>query len=366
MPCQFSLGYVSSFEPRHHLDPQSDNSFGDHCQFNLFSENEMQNFDGKTWCPFHLPLTDSDGNESGKRQWGWNEQAYLSGRLAEYIEDQRQNQRPIDLCGLMHWDRLTFAMTYSTDRQSGSTENRGSYPSISLDGARFPRGVDFSSLQFSRNFFARNTFFGATADFSRSTFSNLVEFSGAVFEKDAIFFGCCFGNHTDFSGARFHQAINFAMTAFPGPANFSLHNNQTTFLPQLATNESIKAANFWEACFSGPADFSDRKFLSGPDFHNAQFSIAPAFHNCDIHQSVNFDEAGFFDTSSPGADRSYRSLKLAMEKMGARDEQALFFSLEQKSRAKKNLRQPPFGFFPSFTGLSQITARASLNHCLFY
>lgn len=351
MPCQFSLAYASAFEPSSILDPNSENSFGNKCQFNFFDETHMISSDGKIWCPFHLPLTDSNGNDTEKKVWPFHVQAQLSGLLLEYIEERRKQGKPIDLCGLVHWDRLTFAMVYRNDLSGAQTVPYENLPALALDGAYFPRGVDFTQLHFAKRVSAHNVFFGGQSDFARTRFSGDADFSGSMFKGDANFFGSRFEKNAFFHGARFQQNLVFASAEFVETADFSLHNLWHSFSPSHPPEESILIASFHNAKFFGHSRFNDRVFLSGPNFQQAQFSVAPEFHNSSFHQSANFDGAEFLDTSSAIADHAYRTLKLAMEHLGARDEQAMFFALEQQARAKKPLTSRSVKFFSHLYGM---------------
>lgn len=352
MPCQFSLGYVSAFEPSSTLDSNSENAFGNKCQFAFFDETHMISSGEKKWCPFHLPLTDSNGNNTDKKTWPFGVQAQLSGLLSQYIEERRKQGKPIDLCGLVHWDRLTFAMVYGDDLSGAQTVPYENLPALAIDGAYFPRGVDFKQLHFAKRVFARNVFFGDQADFAMTRFSSDADFSGSVFKGDANFFESCFEKNALFHGARFQQNLVFTSTEFAEAADFSLHNLYHSFLPSHPPDESIRTAFFHSVKFLGVTRFNDRVFLSGPHFQQVQFSVAPEFHNSSFHQSVNFDGAKFLDTSSAIADHAYRTLKLAMERLGARDEQAMFFALEQQARAKKPLTPRSVKFFSHLYGMS--------------
>ncbi|NMU89062.1 hypothetical protein HGQ98_04095 [Achromobacter ruhlandii] len=335
MPCEFSLEYASSFEPSSMFDRSSENAFGGKCQFSIFDESDLVAFNGKKFCPFHLPLGDDKGNQTLKSKWGFGAQARFSGLLAQYIEERSNQNKPIDLCGLVHWDRLTFAMRYSSDGMGGLAIPYENLPAIALDGAEFPRGVDFNQLHFAKRVYARNVTFGGPADFNMTRFSDEVDFSAAVFSDDANFFGAKFESKTLFGGARFRNKLVFASAEFSNVVDFSLRHFFGNVVPDHASDESIRVAQFHNAKFLGQAKFNDRQFLSGPNFREAQFSIAPEFHNSGFHQSATFDGAQFLDTSSATADHAYRTLKLAMERLGARDEQAEFFALEQQARAKK-------------------------------
>lgn len=336
MPCQFKFDYVGQFEPSNTLVPGSDNSFGYGCQFHHhFHETELIEFDGKKWCPFHFPLEDRDGNPSGKAEWA-NIARFgaIWGKLGSYIEERCTQGLPVDLTGLVHWDRLTLSMQIAPDGISGHAVQERRFPSISIEGAEFPRGIDFGNCVFTKSLWARKARFGDSADFGRSKFQGATRFTLAQFEGNANFPECEFRQPADFSGARFSANVVFYACKFREYLNFSLHSLEP-IIGRNQESESLHQAIFSRCEFLKNSIFNDRIFLSGPDFSFSNFEIAPEFHNCELHQSANFEGTSFSDERSEGADRSYRTLKLAFEKMGARDEQAKFFALEQKARAKK-------------------------------
>ena len=74
------------------------------------------------------------------------------------------------------------------------------------------------------------------------------------------------------------------------------------------------------------------------DFRGTRFEKAPRFEGCTLHQHTIFSkDTKFKDTKSDGAAQAYRTLKLAMENHRARQEEAMFYALEQKRlRAAEN------------------------------
>ncbi|HDR9360298.1 TPA: pentapeptide repeat-containing protein [Burkholderia vietnamiensis] len=254
--------------------------------------------------------------------------------MASYIEDRYTQGLPVDLTGLVHWDRLTLSMQIAPDGMSGHVVQGRRFSSISIEGAEFPRGVDFGNCVFTKSFWARKARFGDAADFGRSAFQGATRFTLARFEGDANYPACEFSQLADFSGARFGANVVFDACKFVECLNFSLHSLESV-IEENSESGSLHRAIFTRCGFLKKSIFNDRVFLSGPDFSFSNFEVAPEFHNCELHQSANFEGTNFSDERSEGADRSYRTLKLAFEKMGARDEQAKFFALEQKARAKK-------------------------------
>ena len=99
--------------------------------------------------------------------------------------------------------------------------------------------------------------------------------------------------------------------------------------------DSFFRASFENATFGGRARFSNRRFLDTTSFRKTVFVVAPEFHNCVLHQDTDFSGADFQDhrgTDYVDAARAYRTLKLAMEQLRNRDEQARFFRHEQRAR----------------------------------
>lgn len=91
---------------------------------------------------------------------------------------------------------------------------------------------------------------------------------------------------------------------------------------------------FRGARFKKHATFVNRHFLHRTDFRETTFEIAPQFQNCILHQDTTFSDADFPDRQ--GADyvdaaSAYRTLKLAMENVRARDDEARFYAYEQQS-----------------------------------
>ena len=91
---------------------------------------------------------------------------------------------------------------------------------------------------------------------------------------------------------------------------------------------------FRGARFDKRAVFTSRRFLDSTDFRKATFAIAPEFHNCSLHQSTDFSGAQFMDrkgSEDVDAAMAYLTLKLAMARVRATDEEARFYGYEQQS-----------------------------------
>jgi uncharacterized protein YjbI with pentapeptide repeats len=179
--------------------------------------------------------------------------------------------------------------------------------------------------------------------FKRATFLRSVEFKGATFADDADFSeatfkeAACFDSLEDTCLTRFIGRASFDNTVFRDDVSFRgvVFCRDASFYANRQTNDIQGGVDFSNASFRGRAVFSNRTFVKQANFRSANFKVAPEFHNCDLHQDTEFSGAKFHDITSPGAIRSYRTLKLAMEKIRAIDEMSRFYALEQQSVRKR-------------------------------
>jgi hypothetical protein len=97
----------------------------------------------------------------------------------------------------------------------------------------------------------------------------------------------------------------------------------------------FRRAGFRRARFDGRVTFSNRRFTDTTEFVGATFRRAPRFHNAVLHQDTDFTGTTFLDRSGEAAP-AYRTLKLAMEQVRARDEEGMFYALEIESRRRRD------------------------------
>ncbi len=176
-------------------------------------------------------------------------------------------------------------------------------------------------------------------DFEDAIFDDLASFDNAVFLQEAKFDKGKFVRGVSFLDASFNFRTSFRERIFGGRADFSSSTknpepiNQFFDIPKkygrILSNTVFKI-DFTDSRFEGQADFNNRVFLNETTFRRAKFHIAPKFHDAVLHQDTDFTESKFLDMTSENADRSYRTLKLAMEQLRARHEEATFFAKEQK------------------------------------
>ncbi|MBI4252198.1 MAG: pentapeptide repeat-containing protein, partial [Candidatus Tectomicrobia bacterium] len=223
-------------------------------------------------------------------------------------------------------------------------------------GAQFSGLTWFSEARFSEEAQFREAHFSGHAWFSGARFSDYASFTEAHFCGDAGFHRARFNGNAGFSEARFCHAwfseaqfsdeANFEKAQFCGDADFTAKGDG-------GEADAFQRLSFQDARFGGPVSFENRRFRHAATFNSCVFEKAPSFHNCGLHQDTDFGGAEFRDTESDGADRAYRTLKLAMENHRARQEQQLFYALEMESRMKA--RHTPF-LFKFFAALFLVTS----------
>jgi uncharacterized protein YjbI with pentapeptide repeats len=352
------------------------------CQF-VVPDADLIEFDGKSWCVWHLPLG-SDAAESPKSQWDDARIESFNERVLDLVDRVRASDKPLNLWGVVFPGSVDFR------RYAG--EN--ALPGVWFDQATFGGRALFSECTFSGiASFANTTFrdsagfhevafrdlaifsdatFCDRAIFDRASFARMANFTGAKFSRGAsfiravlhaaLFAGATFGDEArfdraTFSGyqsgffwaARFKGLAAFRNAVFSGHASFeevafdgdALFNGDPTGEGRALAADIFPATiTFRSAKFSGRANFTNRRFLSATDFCDASFQVAPEFHNAVLSQDTSFAGTRFLDrkgTEYVDAAMAYRTLKLAMESVRARDEEAQFYGYEQQSlRARKD------------------------------
>jgi hypothetical protein len=165
-----------------------------------------------------------------------------------------------------------------------------------------------------------------------ATFLKGVDFRRSTLEGNFLFDDTAVAESARFDYVHFGGRASFEQCQFGGQAWF-IGLDETSG----ARGNCFHDVSFARSVFRDRAVFINRHLKSPASFRDCYFSKAPEFHGADIHQSVQFPgENHFTDTISEGAAPAYRTLKLAMEKNRARQEEAMFFALELKS-----LRQTP-------------------------
>ena len=384
MPCAY-------FFDRQTWDEDTDEpvSVRSTCQFNE-SHNSLIEFDGSSWCTFHLPFENSQGTTSAKATWSPDVISDFNKKIIDKVDNAQSSGNEIDLTGVVFPGNIEF---YPGDNKVFY------FPDVLLSGAIFTSDVNFTHVHFlgksefdktqfcgEAEFghsqfndsagFSEVTFLGRT-DFANTTFKDGAYFGSAHFKSSPFFLQATFGVRAFFGEAIFEQAqfdggAAFIRTKFSGHSNFdgarffgeasfvdaifaaSLHMKKTIFgekadfsshgisssIHGLTKSSEPALGDFQEMeCehteFLKEADFTNRQFLSATSFKSTKFAKAPKFHNCKLHADTDFSHTQFLDTESDGAARAYRTLKLGMEQNRSRNEQAVFYALEQKSLRKR-------------------------------
>lgn len=347
---------------------------GKPCQ-NSFPEEELYDFVGKKWCVFHLPMTDKQGNESSKTKLSKVEVVNFNTGVQKIIIDAKERGGKANLSGFIIPKRIDFrhieefpevnfedAVFYGNADFSGlifqkptSFGNAHFVGSVDFSKVAFRSDVifedvtfdeiaEFSKAQFHFNSFQKTIFkndntrfvesiFYEVAQFDKAQFKQTVRFSEAKFVADAKFIGAHFGDIADFGGCEFNDSLTFSCSTFDGPASFDDISLWDKSRP-LGRQELLpfKFVSFSNVTFNSKISFINRNFGTRTDFKGCVFSLAPQFHGCQLHQFTTFPTIeGFKDTLSEHAPQAYRTLKLAMENVRARQEESMFYALEQQS-----------------------------------
>ena len=320
-----------------------------------FKEEEVLEFEGRSYCRFHLPLI-----SDAKREFDGNP---FNDRVFELLENSDDNELACDLSGIRFMSPISFRGVVFGKRVYFDD---ASFTAVDFSRASFLGGADFSRATFHQASFEEATFkdtrvanslpalratkfSGARfidAFFSRSEFEAMADFQGSMFVRCAfpetrfrseVNFDKLRCGQADFSGALFEDRANFGGAIFSigyfdqlrdgkqrDDAVFGDDKLLLSGLEIFRQREMVEPSHF--------ADFTDCRFLQAVRFNECVFARAPRFHGCDMKSSVAFPNIGAFEeTGSVEAVMSYRSLKLAMEEKRSPYEQGMFSALEQKS-----------------------------------
>lgn len=189
----------------------------------------------------------------------------------------------------------------------------------------FNTDASFKQVRFNGDTSFMDAQFDGNAWFHKAQFNNTACFSNADFKGSAEFCEVRFNDAAEFSKVRFYDSVNFV--------GDETRNSST--LESCVERDIFHKISFNKARIDGIALFNNRKFKNSTDFGGCIFGQSPKFHNCELHQDTNFSGSVFRDTHSEPATRDYRTLRLAMAKLRATEEQSKFYALEQKSKQNK-------------------------------
>jgi uncharacterized protein YjbI with pentapeptide repeats len=323
----------------------------------FFDQHELINYEGKSWCKYHLPHPKKI--EWLRSKWGDDYLTQFNNEIFSFI-DKKDNA---SLIGVVFPGDIDFG---------AHAAKTGRFPGIVLAGSEFHgntsfkgivmsdrpgdlsimgRAADFTSAVFHGTVDFRNSIFDAVY-FIDTRFQNGSSFNYAQFGRDAYFDRAIFYNNVDFRNAHFFHGARFDNVEFQNRETYfesTIFDTWASFRDAIffgeakfsgsgtgdRLNEAFHYVYFSGVDFQGPADFNDRFFSKRTDFSNAIFRKAPNFFGSQLHQETKFLGAKFLDINSESAVETYRTLKIAMASSKARDEEGLFFALEQKSLRKR-------------------------------
>ena len=339
------------------------------CQFH--DETAFFPCGNRHYCRFHLPMADGDGKTTVKPAWVEEETAVFKEAVNAVIDRAKEADRPANFTGVVFPSDMDFseqdlpetlwyaaqfvgAVAYQKTAFSGAAWfDRAHFSSIAgFAGARFSDIASFSGASFSRGAGFVETHFSGDAWFLRASFSSFAWFRGASFSHSAGFLGTRFSGDAEFVetrfsgdawflGASFSSFAWFRGASFSGSADFSW-SGKNEALPEVGKEQNENSSTaaeqgvFFYFAFSGGfvegiANFSNRTFKSETDFSGRVFHQPPKFHEAKLHQGTKWRNAVFQGTGTADAEQDYRTLRLAMENIRDRPQEAVFFALEQRA-----------------------------------
>lgn len=236
-------------------------------------------------------------------------------------------------------DRYRFNIDFSDSKFDEKLTITGGYKSITLDGS------NIGSLAVHTKVEEKLSGLGITcrgsasfsessegvADFSECVFKGYVDFANFQFGDDALFRDTEFNDACSFKKASFNGISDFSRARFLGPVNWVADDE----------GQKLRKLILDRAYFKSSISFTNRVFSGPLSCQKSVFSLAPDFHGCEFHQDTSFKGARFSDVTRDEATAAYRTLKLAMESLRAKDEESRFYSLEQRSW-RNNVKDAPF------------------------
>lgn len=308
------------------------------CQFE--EEAKFIEREGKQYCQYHLPMKDKTGYPSPKARWDKKRIEEFNGLIFKHIEEAKEKEQTADLTGVVFPGNIDFSQFSKDNPLPNILFIRNQFSSdASFHEVAFIGIADFNTASFNGETNFSEAVFSALTIFSEAAFGGSVCFSKAAFSGNVFFFNSTF-DFADFSEAAFSGTANFSEAAFGDYTDFSeaafgsYADFDCSSKDEAAPSNSFHSADFKYAKFKKGVIFRNRRFLDTTVFKGVHFQEPPESHNSKLHQDTDFTDAKFPDTSSEHAARAYRTLKLAMGDVRARNEEAFFYALEQESLRK--------------------------------
>lgn len=343
--------HCCSFElDRYHYNRPRLKNIEKGCQFGV-PEDELVSVSGEKWCVFHLP-------KILKKEWSPSRIRHFNNAIHNHILSAKKNNKLADLSGVVFPGTISFQFKEEEKTYlPGILFIRSVFlGDISTENCVFEDIVHFNEATCDGQALLYGTIYREEVHFDYSCLGPNIHLGGSVFENHAYFQRAIFPSNAWLSNiifkgrcwlqnAQFGSIVHFNDCVFTGEAEFSVcgkHRNEDPFI--------FSIIRFRGSRFCNRVSFANRTFSNTLDLENVIFKVAPEFHGCMFHQDTSFKGAIFNDRGKTNrgvvldvyprevdAARAYRTLKLAMENIRNKEEQARFFALEQESiRADSN------------------------------
>ncbi len=293
----------------------------------------------KKFCVFHHPLREKSKSS-----------VTLMKLISQWNAEQNEKSfvMPKVQCANLEFTGVVFksniylqdAHIFGKCNFSYSEFNNSAY----FQGTNFYNETYFENVKFKGKCHFKYTIFNIYTSFDDSSFDRGADFESGHFQKSS-FENCKFQHEINFKNATFNKQVKFNKTEFDGKTifiNTKFKSQESIFLDvkfwdvvyfQRSIFSGITI--FQEAHFGLEVNFDKVVFDFGPDMSETYFFYAPSFHDATLGQGVDFREAHFVDKTSRHAPSCYRTLKLAMNKVSNKRQEAIFYGLEQQSLRKQ-------------------------------
>ncbi len=326
---------------------QPERSLGAGCQFQKTHATEWLHLNDATYCSFHAPMTAVDNSGRKKSDWSPSALKSFNEKICEYITDCERNTRIPNLSGVVFPGDIDLKQFHGGPLQGancfdaifcgivdiGGTISKETIFSntifreeLRLANSSVNAMIKFSKCYFGMVLMSDSTFFGQVT-VTDSTFSAPVIFERSKFKNKMSFVKCNFYDNVLFSHVEFNNSSDFSESVF----------SQITDFEGSPEVSAIFRINFDDSKFLDAVsnvNFCNRKFRQEATFRNVVFARAPLFHGSILHQGTDFSGCRWLDRGGAAAS-AYRTLKLSMESIRARDEEAMFNALEIECRRRR-------------------------------
>ena len=317
------------------------------CQFQV-TEGQLYRGSSGDLCVFHAPI-------ERKNSWGKDKKQDFNNKILDLVEQSINDNKTVNLSGVVFPGVIDFSgksfpisdfscCKFHDSVYFGSAKFNGR---ANFRNVTFMDTANFSSAVFEGEIHFTNSIFEHGGDFEKNIFPDFTDFSSVSFKGPAFFLSAEFGKYTLFHSTQFTNTLNLNFAKFNGSAEFinAGFGNSAEFeeahfnggadfssIIENGSNDTFQGLDFHGSRFGNAVDFSNRIFKAKTNFEKTTFTLAPKFYNSSLHQDTIFPPQRYFeDTQSKEAASAYRTLKLAMENVRARREEAMFYALEQRS-----------------------------------